>query len=166
MSVHEHKKQAPHGPLKIGVITATDSRTPDTDESGKVIRELFDNAGHDVPYYEVLADEPEKISAAIARNLPNLDAIVISGGTGLTKRDRTTDAIMSLLDYELPGFGELFRMLSYQEIGSAAMLSRALAGVRQGKFLAALPGSPSACRLAIEKLILPELAHIKYLLSQ
>ena len=166
MSVHEHKKQAPKGPLKIGVITATDSRTPDTDQSGHVIRELFDNAGHDVPYYEILPDSPEKISAAVARNLPNLDAIIISGGTGLTSRDHTTDALKSLLDYELPGFGELFRMLSYQDVGPSAMLTRAVAGVRLGKFVAALPGSPEACRLAIEKLILPEIHHIKFLLSQ
>jgi molybdenum cofactor biosynthesis protein B len=166
MSVHEHKKHAPHGALKIGVITASDSRTPDNDESGKVIREIFAHAGHDVPYYEILPDVPERICAAIARNLPNLDAIVITGGTGIARRDRTIEAVSSLLDYELPGFGELFRMLSYQEIGSSAMLSRAVGGIRQGKFLAALPGSPSACRLAIEKLIVPELAHMKLLLSQ
>jgi molybdopterin adenylyltransferase len=164
MSVHEHKRQAPQGPLKIGVITATDTRTPESDASGKLIRELFANAGHDVPYYEILPDAPAKIAAAVVANLPNLDAIIVTGGTGITSHDRTIEAVTSLLDHELPGFGELFRMLSYQEIGSAAMLSRALAGVRHGKFLAALPGSPDACRLAIEKLILPELPHMMYLL--
>jgi molybdopterin adenylyltransferase len=156
MSVHEHKRQAPQGPLKVGVITATDTRTPESDASGKLIRELFAKAGHDAP---------AKIAAAIVANLPNLDAIVVTGGTGITSHDRTIEAVTSLLDHELPGFGELFRMLSYQEIGSAAMLSRALAGVRHGKFLAALPGSPEACRLAIEKLILPELPHMMYLLQ-
>jgi molybdopterin adenylyltransferase len=166
MAVHEHKDQAPKKAFKIGVITATDSRTPETDQSGKLIRELLANAGHDVPYYEILPDAPEKIAAAIVSNLPNLDAIIVTGGTGITSRDQSVEAVKSLLDTELPGFGELFRMLSYQQIGSAAMLTRAIAGVRHHKFLAALPGSPEACRLAIEKLILPELAHINYLLSQ
>jgi molybdenum cofactor biosynthesis protein B len=165
MSVHEHEKHARTN-LKVGVITASDSRTPETDESGKVIRTLLEAAGHRVDYYEILRDDGEKISAALVTNLENLDAIIVNGGTGITARDNTTEVVKSLLDKELEGFGELFRMLSFQEIGAAAMMSRAIAGVRNGKFVAALPGSPDACRLAMEKLLIPELGHISYLLSK
>jgi molybdenum cofactor biosynthesis protein B len=165
MSVHEHQKHA-RANLKVGVITASDSRTPETDESGKLIRILLEAAGHRVDYYEILPDDHEKISAALVNNLENLDAIIVNGGTGITARDGTTEVVKSILDKELEGFGELFRMLSFQEIGAAAMMSRAVAGVRHGKFVAALPGSPDACRLAMEKLLLPELGHITYLLSK
>jgi molybdopterin adenylyltransferase len=165
MSVHEHEKHGRRN-LAVGVITASDSRTPETDESGQLIRRMLEAAGHRVDYYEVLPDDGEKISASIVNNLPNLDAIVVNGGTGITARDGTTEVVKSLLDKELEGFGELFRMLSYQEIGAAAMMSRAIAGVRHGKFVAALPGSPDACRLAMEKLLIPELGHITYLLSK
>lgn len=165
MSVHEHEK---HGRtnLKVGIITTSDSRTPETDESGKLIGLLLEAAGHRVDYYEIVPDDPEKISAAIVSNLENLDAIVVNGGTGITARDNTAEVVKSLIDKELEGFGELFRMLSFQEIGPAAMMSRAIAGVRRGKFVAALPGSPKACRLAMEKLLIPELGHITYLLSK
>lgn len=164
MSVHDHQKHA-RANLKVGVITASDSRSPETDESGKLIRTLLEAAGHLVVYYEILPDDGEKISAALVNNLPNLDAIIINGGTGITARDGTTEVVKSVIDKELEGFGELFRMLSFQEIGAAAMMSRAVAGVRHGKFVAAVPGSPDACRLAMEKLLLPELGHIAYLLS-
>jgi molybdopterin adenylyltransferase len=165
MSVHEHEKHGRRN-LKIGVITASDSRTPETDESGKVIRTMLENAGHCVDYYEILPDDGEKISAALVNNLENLDAIIVNGGTGITARDGTTEVVKSLLDKELEGFGELFRMLSFNEIGAAAMMSRAIAGVRRGKFVAALPGSPDACRLAMDKLLIPQLGHITYLLSK
>src|SRR5215472_587584 len=155
MAAEHHKEQARTN-LKVGVITASDSRTPETDKSGATIREMFEKAGHQVAYYEVVPDDPSKIAHAIITNLPNLDAIVVNGGTGLTQRDVSADAVRSLLDREIEGFGELFRMLSFQEIGSAAMISRAIAGVRHRRFIAALPGSTAACRLAMEKLILPE----------
>jgi molybdopterin adenylyltransferase len=164
MAVHEHQKHA-RAQLKVGVITASDSRTLDTDESGRLIRTLLEAAGHRVDYYEILPDDREKISAALVNNLPNLDAIIVNGGTGITARDGTTEVVKSVIDKELQGFGELFRMLSFQEIGPAAMLSRAIAGVRHGKFVAALPGSPDACRLAMERLLIPQLGHIAYLLS-
>jgi len=165
MSVHDHEKHA-RANLKIGVITASDTRTPETDESGSLIRAMLQAAGHSVDYYAIVPDDSEKISAALVSNLENLDAIIINGGTGITARDGTTEVVKSVLDKELEGFGELFRMLSFQEIGPAAMLSRAVAGVRHGKFVAALPGSPDACRLAMEKLLIPELGHITYLLSK
>jgi molybdopterin adenylyltransferase len=165
MSVHDHERHA-RGNLKVGVITASDTRTPETDESGMLIRTMLQTAGHSVDYYAVVPDDSEKISAALVSNLENLDAIIINGGTGITARDGTTEIVKSVLDKELEGFGELFRMLSFQEIGPAAMLSRAVAGVRHGKFIAALPGSPDACRLAMEKLLIPELGHITYLLGK
>lgn len=165
MSVHEHKSHASTN-LKIGVITASDTRTLDTDESGRLIRMLFEGAGHQVIYYEILPDDREKISAAIANNLPNLDAIVVNGGTGISSRDGSTEVVKSLIDKELDGFGEIFRMLSFQQIGSAAIMSRAIAGVRKGKLMIALPGSPDACKLAMDQLIIPEIGHIVSLLSK
>lgn len=165
MPVQEHKRAA-RKDLKVGVITASDSRTPQNDESGKLIRQMFEAAGHQVGYYEILPDEPARISGAIVSNLPHLDAVIVNGGTGITSRDCSPEVVKTLLDKELHGFGEIFRTLSYNEIGSAAMMSRAIAGVRHGKFLAAIPGSPAACRLAMEKLILPELGHIAHLLGQ
>ena len=165
MSAHQHEKHARTN-LKVGVITASDSRTPETDESGMLIRTMLQAAGHSVDYYAIVPDDSEKISAALVSNLENLDAIIVNGGTGITARDGTTELVKSVLEKELEGFGELFRMLSFQEIGPAAMLSRAVAGVRHGKFIAALPGSPDACRLAMEKLLIPELGHITYLLSK
>ncbi len=164
MSVHDHQRHA-RANLKVGVITTSDSRTPETDESGKLIRTLLEEAGHLVAYYEILPDDGEKISAALVNNLENLDAIIVNGGTGITARDGTAEVVKSVIDKELEGFGELFRMLSFQEIGPAAMTSRAVAGVRHGRFVAAIPGSPDACRLAMEKLLLPELGHIAWLLS-
>jgi len=127
---------------------------------------MFEAAGHQVSHYEIIPDEREKIAAAIVTNLPNLDAIIVNGGTGISSRDGSTEVIKSLIDKELEGFGEIFRMLSFNEIGSAAIMSRAIAGVRRGKFVAALPGSPDACRLAMEKLIIPEIGHIVSLLSK
>jgi molybdenum cofactor biosynthesis protein B len=165
MSVHDHEQHA-RANLKVGVITASDTRTPETDESGGLIRTMLQDAGHSVDYYAIVPDDSEKISAALVTNLENLDAIIINGGTGITARDDTAEVVKSVLEKELEGFGELFRMLSFQEIGPAAMLSRAVAGVRHGKFVAALPGSPDACRLAMEKLLIPELGHITYLLSK
>ncbi|MDB5107321.1 MAG: molybdenum cofactor synthesis domain protein [Candidatus Binatus sp.] len=164
MSVTEHKRHAVAN-LKVAVITASDSRTPETDESGKVIRQMFETAGHQVSFYEILPDEPQRISAAIAIHLPNVDAVVVTGGTGISSRDHTADVVKSLIEKELEGFGEIFRMLSYNQIGSAAFMSRAIAGIRHKKFIAALPGSPGACKLAMEKLILPEIGHIAHLLK-
>jgi molybdopterin adenylyltransferase len=165
VSVHEHHRHARKN-LKLGVITASDTRTPETDQTGRLARAMVEAAGHQVIYYEIVADEPARISDAIRSNLPRLDGIIVNGGTGIARRDTTIEAVRAILDKEIEGFGELFRMLSYQEIGSAAIMSRAVAGVCNGKIVVALPGSPDGCRLALEKLILPELGHIAYLLSQ
>ncbi len=164
MPVHEHRKHARVN-LRVGVITASDTRTADNDTSGQLIKEFLEAAGHRVAWYEIVPDVPDRIAEAVTRHLLDLDALILTGGTGIAPRDCTADVVRGLLDKELPGFGELFRMLSYQEIGSAAFLSRAVAGIREGRFIAALPGSPAGCRLAMEKLILPEIGHIAYLLA-
>jgi len=147
------------------VLTASDSRSAETDESGRLIRELLTAGGHRVEYYEVLPDDPVLIRSAVLEHLRNLDALIVNGGTGISARDSTIEAIRVLLDKELEGFGELFRYLSYEQIGSAAFLSRAVAGIAAGKIVVALPGSPDACRLAMEKLLLPELGHMAHLLK-
>jgi molybdenum cofactor biosynthesis protein B len=149
----------------MGIVTASDSRTPETDESGRLIKQMLEQAGHSVAYYEVVPDSPERIRQALTDNLASLDGLIITGGTGIAPRDTTIEVIRPLLSKELEGFGELFRMLSYQEVGSAAMLSRALAGISHGRIVVALPGSPAACRLALEKLLLPELGHMQFLLK-
>jgi molybdopterin adenylyltransferase len=165
MSAHEHHRHGAHAHLKLGIVSATDSRTAESDESGHLIKEMLERAGHSVVYYEVLPDSPERIRQALTDNLTLLDGLIFTGGTGIAPRDTTIEAIRPMLSKELEGFGELFRMLSYQEIGSAAMLSRALAGISHGRIVVALPGAPDACRLALEKLLLPELGHMQYLLK-
>jgi molybdopterin adenylyltransferase len=159
VSAHQHEKHAKR-PLEFGVITASDTRTPETDESGRLVRQMIEAAGHRVGHYEIVPDDGGRIRDAITANLPKLDGIVINGGTGIAPRDTTIEVVRPMLDKELDGFGELFRMLSYQEVGSAAMMSRALAGVIGGKLIVSIPGSPAACKLALEKLLIPELGHI------
>lgn len=157
----EHKA---HAPRSIGcfVLTISDSKTAETDTSGALIRELLAGAGHSVVGHAIVQDEPDQVSAVVREECakPAVQAFILTGGTGLTSRDSTFEAVEALLDKRLTGFGELFRVLSYQEIGAAAMLSRAQAGVVKGRALFSLPGSPNACRLALEKLILPELGHV------
>ena len=157
----EHKAQAP---ASVGcfVLTISDSKTPETDTSGALIRELLGASGHRVTGHAIVKDEPAQVTAVIRSGCaaPSVEAFILTGGTGITNRDSTHEAIDALLDKRLAGFGELFRMLSYQDIGPAAMLSRAQGGVVQGRVLFSLPGSPNACRLALEKLIIPELPHL------
>lgn len=166
MSVHEHHHEAgARHHLKVAVITATDTRGPDADESGKLIIDLLEAAGHLIEHYELAPDDPERIRHAVRERLADSAVIIVNGGTGIADRDVTIEAIRPFLSKELEGFGELFRMLSYHEVGSAAFLSRALAGVANGKIVVALPGSPAACKLAMEKLLLPELGHMAHLLK-
>lgn len=148
--------------VRCAVITVSDTRSPDTDRSGQVIQQLLQAAQHQVVDYVLLKDEPDQIQTHLKHLVQRSDveAIILNGGTGIAPRDTTYDAIERLLDKTLPGFGELFRGLSYQEIGSRAMASRAVGGVCQGKLVFSLPGSSNAVRLAMEKLILPELAHL------
>lgn len=161
MSHLEHKAQAPVA-ARCAVITVSDTRTADTDTSGAAIRSLLDTHGHQIIAQAIVRDEPAQVTSAIERHLADGSAqvIIITGGTGITSRDGTYEAVDTLLEKRLDGFGELFRALSYQEIGSAAMMSRATAGTARGKAIFVLPGSENAVRLAMTKLILPELGHI------
>lgn len=148
--------------VTCGVITVSDTRSPETDGSGQLIKQLLLDAGQVVGAYTIVKDEPAQIQtqmAALSQGL-ELDALIFNGGTGIASRDTTYDAIAVLLEKTLPGFGELFRFLSYQEIGSRAIASRAIAGVYQGKLVFSLPGSTNAVKLAMQKLILPELVHL------
>ena len=157
----EHRQHAPHS-VGCFVLTISDSKTPETDTSGALIRELLVAAGHSVVGHAIVKDEPSQVAAIVRQGCANpaLQAFILTGGTGVTSRDATFEAVDALLDKRLTGFGELFRTLSYGEIGAAAMLSRAQGGVVKGRALFSLPGSPNACRLALEKLIIPELGHL------
>jgi molybdenum cofactor biosynthesis protein B len=162
-SVQAHRSAAPQQ-VRCAIVTVSDTRTPDTDTSGALIREGLERQGHLVVAYHIVPDESQSISAVlnqlVARD--DCDAILLNGGTGIARRDTTYDVVAALLEKRLDGFGELFRMLSYQEIGPAAMLSRATAGVYRDRIVALMPGSPHAVRLAMERLLLPELAHLVY----
>lgn len=157
----EHRATAPRS-IGCFVLTISDSKTEATDTSGELIRELLTGAGHTVVGHAIVRDEPTQVTGLIRKGCADagVEAFILTGGTGVTSRDSTYEAVEVLLDKRLSGFGELFRMLSYQEIGAAAMMSRAQGGVVQGRALFSLPGSPNACRLALEKLILPELGHV------
>jgi len=148
--------------VTCAVVTVSDTRTPETDKSGQIIRQLLVDAHHTVGAYTIIQDEAEQIQQQIEllSQKVNLDAVIFNGGTGIAPRDTTYDAIEKLLEKTLPGFGELFRFLSYQEIGSRAIASRAVAGVYRNQLIFSLPGSSNAVRLGMERLILPELAHL------
>src|ERR1043165_708212 len=160
-STQEHRAQAPHG-IRAAIITISDTRTKETDTSGKHISDGLTSHGHEVAAWEIVHDEPSEIRQAIERlrQLPNLDAILLTGGTGGGSRDLTFETLSGMLTKTLTGFGELFRMLSYEEIGAAAMLSRAIGGLIDRTVVLAMPGSTAAVRLAMEKLILPEIKHL------
>jgi molybdenum cofactor biosynthesis protein B len=156
-----HKAQAPAS-VPCYVLTVSDSRTADTDTGGRAIRELLEQAGHQVTGHAIVKDEPGQVTAQVREQLadPRTQIVITTGGTGITSRDGTFEAIDALLEKRLDGFGELFRMLSFQEIGPAAMMSRATAGTASGKAIFVLPGSPNAVQLAMTRLILPELGHV------
>jgi len=148
--------------LGCAVITISDSRTAATDRSGHLIQQLLQDAGHHIQDYTILKDEPAQIQQQVIAlcQRSDLHVLILNGGTGIAPRDTTYDAIAQLLERPLPGFGELFRWLSYQEIGSRAMASRAVAGVHRSKLVFSMPGSTNAVKLAMEKLILPEIQHL------
>ena len=160
MPADEHRARAPRS-VRVYVLTVSDTRTEETDTSGGATRELCAAAGHEIVGYRILRDEPGEVRALVqdlcARDAA--DAVLVNGGTGLSRRDSTYEALCGLFEKRLDGFGELFRALSFPEIGPAAMLSRAVAGVCRGVLVFATPGSTAAVRLALEKLIVPELGH-------
>ena len=157
----EHKATAPHS-IGCWILTVSDTKTPETDTSGQLIRKLLVDAGHQVVGSAIARDEPKDVQRMIREACANdeVRAVLVTGGTGITSRDSTYEAIEELLDKRLPGFGELFRMLSFEEIGAAAMMSRAQLGVHARRIVVSMPGSPNACRLALEKLVIPELSHL------
>ncbi len=162
-----HRKKAPAS-VCCAVLTISDTRSPTDDHSGKLIQSLLKKSGHQVMTCALVADEASAIESKLRMMLAasEIQAIIANGGTGIAPRDVTAQVVATFITKPLPGFGELFRMLSYQEVGAASMLSRALAGANDKKLLFALPGSLAAVRLAMKKLILPELAHTVYELNK
>ncbi len=168
MSAEEHHEQAGDSPVTIAIVTVSDTRTPETDKNKTYLEARLTELGHRIGGYRIVKDDPNQISDVMiemARNA-SVQMILFNGGTGIAKRDTTFDVISSRLEKTLTGFGELFRMLSYEEIGAAAMLSRATAGVYRGKLVVSMPGSTNAVKLAMEKLILPEINHLAWELTR
>jgi molybdenum cofactor biosynthesis protein B len=161
-SAAEHRAAAAQRePVALAVITVSDTRNSETDRSGAFLRAAALDMGHAVPMYTIVPDEPEVIDEVLERALlGQAKVVLLNGGTGIAARDTTVEVVRRRLDKELPGFGELFRMLSFKEVGAAAMLSRSLAGTVGSKLVVALPGSPAAVRLAWQELLAPELDHI------
>lgn len=161
MPPENHRRNAP-GPIRCYLVTVSDTRTEETDTAGRAIAELLTDAGHAIAGRRIVKDEPTEVSALVKLQAASdrVDVVITTGGTGITRRDSTFEAIDGLLEKRLPGFGELFRMLSFHEIGAAAMLSRACAGTCRGKIVVALPGSENAVRLAMTRLLIPELGHL------
>ena len=160
----EHKKSAARrGPVTVAIVTVSDTRTPETDVNGKYLRGAIESAGHRVDSTRIVRDEPAEVETALEELAAGLvQVILFNGGTGISKRDRTYDVLSRKLEKTLSGFGEIFRMLSYEQVGSAAIMSRATAGVYKEKIVVSTPGSPKAVRLAWEKLIGPELEHLAW----
>ena len=167
MSVSAHKALGPRS-VRCYVLTISDTRTPETDTAGRAIRELLEAEGHVVAGHDLVKDEPADVVSRLQARIADGSAqvLITTGGTGITSRDGTFEAVDALLEKRLPGFGELFRMLSYQEIGAAAMLSRATAGRCGRCAIFALPGSEAAVRLAMSRLIVPEIGHVAQQLTR
>jgi len=165
-----HQEHRAKGPFVVGcfVLTVSDTRTPDTDTSGQAIRAMLEEAGHVVTGSTIVRDEPADVARAVRDGLdtPDTRVVISTGGTGITARDGTFEAVNELFEKRLDGFGELFRMLSFQDIGPAAMLSRATAGTIGRSAVFVLPGSEAAVRLALSRLIIPELGHIAQQLTK
>ena len=162
-SVEKHREASPER-VRVAVLTISDTRTPETDTGGNAIVELMREAGHEVSRREIVEDDAPRIEVVLQEFLADarVDAVITTGGTGISARDTTHEVVSRLIDKKLDGFGELFRMLSYEEIGAAAILSRAVAGASGSKFIACLPGSTNAVRLAMEKLLVPEIPHVVF----
>jgi len=162
MGVHDHRAESQKvGPIRYARLSITDSRKPEDDQSGRLIESLLNEAGHSQVASMIVKNDPKGLKDVVKKLCEeDIDLIVMTGGTGLSKKDQTIEAIRPLLDKELPGFGELFRNLSFQEVGSAALMSRALCGAAKGKVIVCLPGSEHGVRLALTKLLIPEAQHL------
>ena len=162
-SVHRHRESAPEH-VRLAVLTISDTRTPENDSGGDTIEELMRGAGHEIVERRIVRDDAARIRTELVNLLarPDVDAIITTGGTGISARDTTYEVVDRMLEKKLDGFGEIFRVLSYEEIGAAAILSRAVAGAVGTKLVACLPGSQNAVRLAVEKLLVPEISHVVF----
>jgi molybdenum cofactor biosynthesis protein B len=162
-SVHKHRESAPDR-VRVAILTISDTRTPETDTGGATVDELMRGAGHEIVQRAIVRDEVSSIRTMLVDLLArsDVDAVITTGGTGISDRDTTYEVVDGMLEKKLDGFGEIFRMLSYEKIGAAAVLSRCVAGAVGTKFVASLPGSRNAVRLAVEKLLVPELAHVVF----
>lgn len=162
MSVEQHRELSKDRPVSCAVVTVSDTRTEKDDKSGKLIKSILAEAGHAIVDYRIVPDEYDLIIQIVSKLSEEAEVILLTGGTGIARRDGTFEAVSSLLQKTLPGFGEIFRVLSYDDIGPAAMLSRATAGVFNGTLVFSMPGSSGAVKLAMEKLIAPELSHLAW----
>ena len=163
-----HRRQARRkGSVSIAVITVSDTRTPEDDVNGQYLREQIHLAGHQLCAYRVIPDEGDLIERALDElSEQGCQVLLFNGGTGISRRDTTYDVLVARLDKILSGFGEVFRMLSYQQVGSAAILSRATAGTFRNSLVISVPGSPRAVELAWERLIAPEIQHLVWELAR
>ncbi len=164
MGADDHREKAGTDPIGIGIVTVSDTRTPETDANYHYLSERLEGLGHFIAAYEIIKDEPDQVERALnaMAHHPTARIIIFNGGTGIAPRDTTYDVISRKLEKTLPGFGELFRMLSWEEVGAAAMLSRATAGVYHDTVVFSTPGSTNAVKTAVEKLIIPELNHLAW----
>ncbi|MFN8378341.1 MAG: MogA/MoaB family molybdenum cofactor biosynthesis protein [Anaerolineae bacterium] len=164
MGAQDHREKAGHEPVSVAIVTVSDTRTPETDVNHHYLEGRLAELGHVIAAYRLIKDEPDQVAAVLDElaALPDARLILFNGGTGISPRDTTYDVLARMLEKTLPGFGELFRMLSFQEVGAAAMLSRATAGVYKGRIVVSMPGSPGAVQLAMEKLIFPEINHLAW----
>jgi molybdopterin adenylyltransferase len=162
MTQTPHPDDRQFTPIDCAIITISDTRTTETDTGGQLAHQLLRSAGHEVKFYQIVPDEPEQIVALLEQlaHQKSIQAVILSGGTGISPRDRTYEALSNLLEKVLPGFGELFRTLSYAEIGSRAISSRSIAGTYRQMIIFALPGSQGAVELGLTKIMLPELPHL------
>jgi molybdenum cofactor biosynthesis protein B len=157
-----HREAAESTTVTVGLVTVSDTRTPETDVNGAYLRERVAAAGAEVAGYRLVRDEPDEVRAAVEELAAIARIVLVNGGTGISRRDTTYDALSAMLEKTLPGFGELFRMLSFEQVGAAAMLSRATAGTFRGSIVVSTPGSPKAVALAWERLLEPELHHLAW----
>lgn len=164
MGAEEHREKAGHGPITLAIVTVSDTRTPETDTNKQYLEARMNELGHKVAAYRLIKDEPDQVAAVMDElaEMAEVQIVLFNGGTGIAPRDTTYDAISRKLEKTLPGFGELFRMISYQDIGAAAMLSRATAGVYKQTLIVSMPGSSNAVKTAVEKLIIPEINHLAW----
>jgi molybdenum cofactor biosynthesis protein B len=164
MSAESHREQAGRGPVTVAIVTVSDTRTPDNDANRTYLDGRLTGLGHRIAAYRLIRDEPYAVEAVLEElaAMPDVQIVLFNGGTGISRRDTTYDVISRRLEKTLPGFGELFRMISYEEVGAAAMLSRATAGVYRGTLIFSMPGSPNAVKTALERLILPEINHLAW----